>query len=106
MAPFAGAHEFNARGRAKIHDGGPSGANGSVTSSISVCEKNRLVRLYMEQDGPDEMFGSDRTDAQGMWDVDADLFAGSYYVRVVRKHLTRDGHDHDCLPLKSISVRL
>jgi hypothetical protein len=102
----AGAHGFSARTQAKIHDGGPDGAQGEVSSRNASCAANRMVRLFREQDGDDQLFGTDRTDRRGMWDVDAALIAGMYYVIVPRRHLRSDGHDHDCLRARSVRVQL
>ncbi|MGH2808559.1 MAG: hypothetical protein ACRDKT_14930 [Actinomycetota bacterium] len=102
----SGAHPFAARTQAKIHDGGPDGANGNVTSRNDSCVANRTVRLFRVQDGPDQLFGRDRTSMRGLWDIEAPLVAGEYYVIVMRRHIETRAHDHDCLRARSLRVRL
>jgi hypothetical protein len=84
----AAAHRFNARTTADITSGGPTGAEGTVSSPKVFCERNRRVELFRQNEvDPDNpmSFGTDVTDRSGNWRVDADLFAGNYYVTVTPK---------------------
>ncbi len=84
----AAAHRFNARTTADITSGGPTGAEGTVSSPQAFCERGRRVELFRQNEADPNTpttFGTDVTDRNGNWRVDADLFSGNYYVRVAPK---------------------
>ena len=106
------AHRFTAPTTATVASGGPTGAQGTVSSPRAVCKRNRRVELFRvnELGGEDQSFGTDRTDRRGRWQVSASLFAGEYYVTVARKLVTfasRPGDGHgECKKGRSKKKRL
>ena len=110
----AAAHRFNAPTTADITSGGPSGAEGTVSSPRALCERNRRVELFraneLDPDNP-QSFGTDVTDRNGNWRVDAALFAGNYYVTVAPKPAAsaskkKRRHRHRCKGTTSAPERL
>lgn len=104
-AGVAGAHETGFPTQAKLHSGGPTGAEGDVSSRNPSCLGNRLVSLWRVQDGPDQNFGTDRTDRMGDFRIDASLIKGDYYAKVRPKMLVNsDLHRHICR--RAVSLRV
>jgi hypothetical protein len=109
----AAAHRFNARTTADITSGGPDGAEGTVSSPKAFCERGRRVELFrvneLDPDAP-QSFGTDVTDRNGNWRVDASLFAGDYYVKVAPKPAANASkkrrHRHRCKGTTSVTERL
>jgi hypothetical protein len=107
-ATGAGAHRFNARTTAEIVSGGPTGANGTVSSPKAACERNRLVELFRvdELGGAAQSYGTDRTDDSGNWSIEAGLVAGEYYVTVKKSRAASSAkkkkkHSHRCKRARS-----
>lgn len=106
------AHRFNASTTAEVTSGGPTGAEGTVSSPKAVCKRNRRVELFRvdELGGQDQSFGTDLTDRRGRWQVSASLIAGEYYVTVAKKVVSlasRPGRSHGgCKKGKSKKKRL
>ena len=105
-ATTSSAHKSGTKTKAFLDDGGPSGANGHLTSMKDACLRNRRVSLFREQDGADQRYGTDMTNRSGKFDIDASLLAGMYYVKVKARDLDPSGdHDHMCLAAQSIKYR-
>jgi hypothetical protein len=108
----AGGHRFNAKTTAEVVSGGPDGAEGTVSSPKAACKRNRLVELFRvdELGGEDQSYGTDRTDRNGNWSVEASLFAGEYYVTVTKSRAASASqpgqHRHRCKKGKSKKKRL
>ncbi len=97
VALFAGAGVVvggtdSVKSKVKITEGGPDLFAGKVSSNEPKCEKKRKVSLHYEFDGPykrGEVLGTDKTDADGNWELDGSFVAGLYYAAVKEK--TKDG---------------
>ena len=93
VALFAGAGvgvggTDSVKSKVKISEGGPDRFEGKVSSNEPKCEKKRKVSLHYEFDGPykrGEVLGTDKTDADGDWELDGSFMAGLYYVTVKEK---------------------
>lgn len=86
---------------------------GVVRSRKEACRKQRRVQVLRRAQGPDELIGSDRTavapDGDPLpWEVVQQGYppaAGDYYVRVLRRMLTRNRrHRHVCLGIRTEAV--
>ena len=60
--------------------------HGKVKSEHSVCERNRKVKMFQKQSGPDDLLGSDKSNRHGKWKVPV-----AAWVRLV----LREGQDQD-----------
>ena len=63
--------------------------DGKVKSPKRACRRGRTVQVKLVLPGPDQIIGTDQSDAQGNWEVDAGGFAasGAYYARAKKKKL-------------------
>jgi hypothetical protein len=59
--------------------------NGTVKSSKTACKKNRTVKLYRVQAGPDKFLGTDKTNKKGKWLIPAKLKSGDYYAKAPKR---------------------
>ena len=104
----ASAHDYEAKTKGYIDNGGASGASGHITSMVDACLRNRRVTLFREQDGADKSYGYDMTNRSGEWNVDSNLLAGMYYIKVKPRDIgdSYDDHEHLCLRTTSIKYQL
>jgi hypothetical protein len=114
LAPgVAAAHRFNAPTGAEIVSGGPTGARGTVTSPVPLCQADRLVELFRvdELGGPPQSYGTTRTDQDGRWRIRTSLFTGDFFVTVKKSQVAgsakkKDKHRHRCKRGRSNRKRL
>ena len=69
----ATAGDDTVKSKVKITEGGATHFEGTVTSKKSKCEKGRKVSLSYKDGGPykrGEVIDSDRTDAEGNWELE------------------------------------
>ena len=90
----AGASEALAGGQikttAKLKTVEPDGATGKVKSPNPKCERGRKVKLFYElSEDQDQKVGADKTNRKGLFDIEASLFAGTYYVKVPKKKISK-----------------
>ncbi len=73
---------------------------GIVRSRAARCVRNRFVVVrYRDDDGDDEIYGTDFTDVDGNWAIDEDGPTGEIYRFTVRaKTIGRGAHRHRCEP--------
>jgi hypothetical protein len=110
----AEGHRFNAPTTVRITNGGPTGANGVVSSPRAVCVANRTVTLFKVQGARHDKIGTATTDAQGQWRVQAHLLAGFYQATVSAKTLPaklataarKRKHRHHCQAGISLRMKL
>jgi hypothetical protein len=102
----AGAASFATQ--VKIDDGGPKGASGHVSSKQKKCERGRRVNLFVEDEGTGklEKVGTDTTDADGDWEVEESLFAGTYVAKVISRIIYLHGMSYTCRGGLSLETRL
>jgi hypothetical protein len=99
---LAPAHTKKFNTRVTIHfDASPYGDSffGKVKSKKHACEKNRKVKVFRRQPGPDAQFdGSDQSDNQGDWRITNGTAApGNYYAKAKKKVLKNNNkHKHVC----------
>jgi len=69
--------------------------HGTLKSARSACATNRTVKLYLEKQGPDELLGTDKSNAKTKWSIPLGkkLVPGSYYAKAPAKG--------SCKPAKS-----
>ena len=67
--------------------------HGKVKSGGSSCVDGRTVRLFRKKSGPDQLLGSDRSNAKGKWSIPiGKLRSGaSYYAKATAKGSCRAG---------------
>jgi hypothetical protein len=98
----AGAHDQRFDGKVTIREN--PDFHGRVTSSKAACEKDRKVKIYREQSGPDGLLASTRTDDDGRWEYLAGQLTGDFYAKIRRTDVGPQGHDHVCKGDRSKSV--
>jgi hypothetical protein len=59
--------------------------HGKLKSSKSACETNRTVKLFRKEAGPDELLGTDRSNAKAKWSIPIRLRPGTYYAKASAK---------------------
>jgi hypothetical protein len=81
-------------------DHGKHGAfKGKVISQKDRCTVHRTVAVRKRVDGPDELIGTDLTNKDGRWELEARGAPGAYYARARRKVLRKSAdHLHVCKP--------
>jgi hypothetical protein len=92
----AGANSYPTQ--VKIDVGGPTGAEGHVTSPLAKCRSGRRVSLWVEDPTTGNLVEIDSTTTtpKGDWVVIADLFAGEYIAKVESKKVKAKGKQHTC----------
>lgn len=67
--------------------------HGKLSSSGAACASGRTVRLFREKSGPDQLLGSDRSNAGGEWSIPLGkrLTSGSYYAKAAAAGRCRAG---------------
>ena len=72
--------------------------SGEVASARDRCVKHRQVVVRERLEGPDALVGTDFTNMDGDWEVQAEsVEPGTYYAKAKRKVLLRsDSHLHVC----------
>jgi hypothetical protein len=100
------AHTRAFASKVKITSGGPAGAQGTVGSAKAKCKAGRTVKLFMKTSAGRQLIGTDVTDANGRWRVDASLTEGDYHAVVTRKTISGPGHRHTCKKDRSLRVHL
>lgn len=109
----ADAHRFKYRTTAKLISGGPTGAKGKLGCTTKVCptrcKAGRKVSLFRDNEtgGPDQKFGTAKTNSKGEFTVNAPLIAGQYYVVAsVLVFIQNVNHRHSCSAAMSVQMRL
>ena len=107
LAVVAAAHTARYDSTVTIHfqrGHGERGAfSGKVISQKARCQIDRTVAVRKRVDGPDRLIGTDRTNTEGEWELEAQgTNAWAYYARARRKVLRKDAdHLHVCRPATS-----
>lgn len=101
---LAGAH--NVRFDDKVTIRTNPDFHGRVFSRKARCEKQRTVQIYREESGPDGLFASTKTDADGRWERLVSQLTGDFYARITRRDIGSPGHDHVCKGDRSPSVNV
>jgi hypothetical protein len=106
LAVVAAAHTARYDSTVTIHfqsDHGKHGAfKGKVISQKDRCQINRTVAVRKRVDGPDRLIGTDTTNKDGQWELEARGTPGTYYARARRKVLRKSAdHLHVCKPATS-----
>ncbi len=100
----AGAHNVRFDDRVTIRTN--PDFHGRVISQRAGCERQRTVKIYREEGGPDGLFASTKTDADGRWERLVSQLTGDFYARIRRKDIGSPGHDHICKGDRSPSVHV
>lgn len=92
----------------EIESGGPKGAEGEVTSGQPKCLRGRSVTLYMVDTATGGLveIAKTVTDANGNWEIEVDLFAGEYVVKVDSKPVKAKGKRRSCRSARSLRTQL
>jgi hypothetical protein len=108
LAVVANAHtvRFDSQVTIQYHKNGqdPDSFRGKVTSDKDRCEPNRTVALFRKTDGSRTLIDTDRTNADGEWEIvlAGDAPEGTYFARVRKKFLlSGPNHRHVCKPDRS-----
>ena len=90
------------------HHGDSDAFKGKVVSLKDRCERNRTVAVKRRLDGPDTLIGTDVTNKDGEWELQAPSTpAGTYYARARRKVLRHTAnHLHVCKPAVSHDLKV
>lgn len=69
--------------------------HGTLKSGRSACASGRTVNLFRKESGPDELLGTDKSNAEARWSIPIGkrLTSGSYYAKAPAKG--------NCKPAKS-----
>jgi hypothetical protein len=68
------------KSKLKITSLSATGAAGTLSSRKAACEKRRKVILHFSGEYTPVRVGSDRTNGQGKWEIDANLTSGFYHA--------------------------
>jgi hypothetical protein len=64
--------------------------HGKLKSSKSACTKDRRVKLFRKKSGPDQLLGTDKSNAKAKWSIRIKLKSGaSYYAKAPAKGTCR-----------------
>lgn len=101
---IAGAHGVAFDGKVTIKTD-PS-FHGRVVSEKAACEKQRKVRIYREQSGPDGLLAKTATGDDGRWEYLVTQLTGDFYAKIRRSDIGSAGHEHVCKGDRSNSVHV
>jgi hypothetical protein len=67
--------------------------HGTLKSDRSTCATGRTVKLFREKSGPDQLLGTDQSNAKTKWSIliGKRLTSGSYYAKVAAKGSCKSG---------------
>ena len=101
QAPPAPAHTEEINSKIVIgYEGGF--IEGQVTSPEDVCERNRVVRIYLN----DTLLGERNTTDNGRWQMSRPNADGLVRAVAARKDFGGSGHDHTCKLRRSVIVKV
>lgn len=70
--------------------------HGKVVSKKAACERGRMVEVYRVDPGPDGLFDSTTTDAQGKWSIPAGMPNGKFYAVAKQRSIDAPGKNLVC----------
>lgn len=59
--------------------------HGKVLSKKAACERNRTVKVYRVDPGPDGLYGTTTSNADGEWSIPAGIPHGTFYAVVKQR---------------------
>lgn len=62
--------------------------HGKVLSGKAVCKRNRTVKVYRVDPGPDGLYGTTRSNAQGRWSIPAGAPNGKFYAIAIQRKIS------------------
>ena len=101
----SGAAALKYKTTIRLTEGGPTGAEGKVSSPKPACRRNRKVELFRENEFDEDepmSYGTDRTNRRGNFEMQVALLAGDYFARVARRRLANGDL---CRGAESVRVR-
>jgi hypothetical protein len=78
---------------------------GRVTAANKKCRKGRKVKLFKEMGSEDELVGTAKTNASGVWLMPGSYLAAIYHAEVARMVIQTDSGRLNCLFAISMSAR-
>jgi hypothetical protein len=75
---------------------------GNVKSPDHACEKDRKVKVFHRDPGPDTLVGSTKSTATGHWSIGNDIAHGRHYAKVKSKAVG----SRFCEPARSETIKV
>lgn len=82
----AAADRIEVASRATLAQSAPF--HGEVLSRKTACERNRTVKVYRVDPGPDGLYGTTTSNAQGRWAIPAGLPNGEFYAIAIQRKVS------------------
>ncbi len=79
--------------------------HGEVLSKKAACERNRTVEVYNAGPGPDGLYDSTTSNAQGEWSIPAGMPNGRFYAVVKERSIDTAGKTLVCERAMSPKVK-
>jgi hypothetical protein len=95
----------NVKSSVKITSGKGTQFQGRVTAANKKCRRGRKVKLFKESGSEDELVGTAKTNASGIWTMPGSFLAAIYHAEVTRMLIQTDSGRLNCLFAISMSAR-
>lgn len=107
VGPATAAKVVNVKSTVTIKSGEGSEFTGKVTSAQKKCRSGRTVKLFMEpySGEKDELVGTARTNAAGLWEIKGSFMAGIYHAQVTSSYAHTGSETIHCQIDLSVSAR-
>jgi hypothetical protein len=107
LAAVAAASVTKVKSTVTITSGEGSEFTGKVKAGQKECRSGRRVKLFMEpySGEDDELVGTAKTNAAGVWTIEGSFMAGIYHAEVVGRAVHDDGDTFRCQVDLSVSAR-
>ncbi len=101
------AHVAKVKSTVTIKSGEGAEFTGKVSAAQKRCRSGRKVKLFMEpySGGMDELVGTARTNAAGVWEMKGSFLAGIYHAQVTATTVHAGDDTLRCLVDVSVSAR-
>lgn len=101
------AHVTKVKSTVTIKSGKGTEFTGKVSAAQKKCRSGRKVRLFMEpySGGKDELVGTAKTNASGVWRMEGSFLAGIYHAQVTGTTVDAGDDTFRCLVDLSASAR-
>lgn len=105
--PASAGKVVNVKSTVTIKSGEGSEFTGKVTTAQKKCRSGRTVKLFIEpySGEKDELVGTARTNAAGLWEIKGSFMAGIYHAQVTGSYAHTGSETFHCQIDLSVSAR-
>jgi hypothetical protein len=103
--PATAAKVVKVKSTVTISSGEGTEFKGKVSSGNKKCRSGRKVQLFKDLGSRDQLVGSAKTDASGMWEIHGSFLAAMYHAEVAGRIIHTGSGTLNCLPDVGLTAR-